>query len=299
MDPITHSLAGIAVKQAFFNKKNIALTLAIIASILPDIDYITKIWGTDVLLRYHRGITHGFLALVLISLILAFIFKNKIGFIKAFFIAFVCYGLHILFDLSNQYGTKALSPLDWNSYGFEINFIIEPWVSLPLLISFIAGLINKKKASLIALLSLLLVTSVFVSRYFFQQEARALLKKNIDANIYKVYPLPNDFLTWSFLTKSSNEVAIGIVDIFSKRVVKVELFKLNFTDPMIELSRKNKVIENFLYFASFPYAEVIREDKRIIVIWRDLAYAYMAGNRFSAKVIYDLNGKVIDAGFRI
>lgn len=299
MDPITHSLAGIAIKQAFFNKNNIAILIAIIASILPDIDYVTKIWGTDVLLRYHRGITHGVLALLLMPLLLAMIFKNKLGFVKSFVIAFICYGLHILFDVSNQYGTRALSPLDWNQYSLELNFIIEPWVSIPLLVSFIAGLMNKKRASIIAIAVMILVTTVFASRYYLQTEARALLKKNIDSNIYKIYPLPNDFLTWSFLTKTSDEINIGIVDILSKRVVKVEVFKLNYNDPMIELSKKNRVIENFLYFASYPHAKVIRENNRITVIWRDLAYSYLSGNRFTAKVIYDLNGNVLEAGFKI
>ncbi|MCX8069847.1 MAG: metal-dependent hydrolase [Thermodesulfovibrionales bacterium] len=299
MDPITHSLAGIAIKQAFFNKKNITIVLVILASILPDIDYITRFWGTDVLLRYHRGITHGILFVFILPIILAFIFKNQLGFLKSYLIAVVCYGIHIIFDLSNQYGTRALSPLDWNQYGLDINFIIEPWVSIPLLISLIAGLINKKRASIIAISTLTLIVIIFGSRYYLHGEARAFLKKNVDANIYRIYPMPNDFLVWSFLTKTSNEITIGVVDLLSKRVIKVETFTLNFSDPMIELSKKHKVIDNFLYFASYPYAQVIRENNKITVIWRDLAYAYMAGNRFSAKVIYDLNGKVLEAGFKL
>jgi inner membrane protein len=68
MDPITHGLAGTTIANLGF-KRRFAFWVLIISSIAPDIDYITRIWGEDVFLRYHRGISHGILALFIVPLI--------------------------------------------------------------------------------------------------------------------------------------------------------------------------------------------------------------------------------------
>ncbi len=298
MDPITHTLTGITVKQIGFNRKA-ALAIAIIASLLPDIDYITRMWGSDVLLRYHRGITHSLLSLFAASLFIAILFRRKCGFLYAFALSFICYGLHIALDLTNQYGTRILAPLDWNQYALDLTFIIEPWISIPLLASLVFGILNKKKAPIIAATALLTICIVIGARYYLQGEARAFLKKNIDANIYRVYPIPNDFLTWSFLTKTSEGTKIGTVDLFSRRVVTVETFDKNQSNPLIEASKNSPVVQNFLYFAKFPYAEVSRRETGATLIWRDLAYAYIGGNRFYVTLEFDKNGNVKEARFKL
>lgn len=297
MDPITHTLTGLAVKQVGFNKKA-SIAIVIIASLLPDIDYITRIWGADVLLRYHRGITHGIGALFLFPLILAFLFKNKCGFWYSFILSFIVYGLHILFDLANSYGTRILSPLDFNLYGLDIVFIIEPWLTIPLLVSLIAGILNKKRAPVIAICALLLISIVFVSRYYLQMEAKRFLKTTVDANIYMILPLPNDFFTWAYLAQTKESSELGVVDLFSKRVLVAERFN-NKKDPLIEASKEHKVVKNFLYFARTPHADVIKEGDGATVIWRELRYAYLAGNRFMVKVKFDKNGNIKEADFRI
>ena len=70
MDPITHSLAGATISRLGFKRKA-SLWVLLIASVAPDLDYISRIWGPDMFLRYHRGITHGLLALLVIPLIIA------------------------------------------------------------------------------------------------------------------------------------------------------------------------------------------------------------------------------------
>ncbi|MCX8026831.1 MAG: metal-dependent hydrolase [Thermodesulfovibrionales bacterium] len=297
MDPITHTFTGLAVKQIGFNRKA-SIAIVIIASLLPDIDYITRIWGADVLLRYHRGITHGIGALFVFPLLLAFLFKNRCGFWYSYILSFLAFGLHLLFDLTNSYGTRILSPLDFNAYSLDIMFIIEPWLTIPLLISFVAGLINKKRASIIAISAIILVSMVFASRYYLQTEAKRFLKSNIDANIYMVLPIPNDFLTWGYLTQTKEYSELGIVDLFTRRVLVAQRYE-NKKDPLIDASKENKIVKNFLYFAKTPHAEVVKTDDGSMVIWRELRYALITGERFSVKVKFDKNGNIKQAGFRI
>jgi inner membrane protein len=297
MDPITHALSGAVIHQLGFKRKA-AFFVLIFSAVAPDLDYITRLWGVDVFLRYHRGITHGILALFVFPAIISFIFRKKGGFLYYYSLSFIAYATHLLLDLTNQYGTRILSPFDWNQYSLDLTFIIDPYISVGLLLTLIIGRLNKRRSLLVTSLCVILLISYIGLRFYLKSEAKNFLKNKIDANIYVVYPLPNDFLRWSFLTKSSNNVEIGSVDLFTKRVCVYGRFNLNNEDPAVELSKKSKVVQNFLYFARFPYAEVRHDEDKIVVIWKELAYSFMSGDRFFAKIVIDKNGRIIKSSFK-
>lgn len=297
MDPITHALSGMVIHQLGF-KRRAALFVLIFSAIAPDLDYITRFWGTDIFLRYHRGITHGIFALFVFPLIMAFIFRRKGGFFYYYFISFLGYGIHLLLDLTNQYGTRILSPLDWSQYSLDLTFIIDPYITVGLLLSIIMGRVNKHRAILVAVCSVILLAGYIGGRAYLQKEVRLFLKTKVDANIYKIYPLPNDFLRWWFITGSGNEINTGFADLFTQKVCIHDKYKLNNNDPAVLESKKNRVVQNFLYFAKYPYAEVKREHNKIIVTWKELTYSFLAGERFFARVVMDKNGKVVESYFK-
>ncbi len=296
MDPFTHALSGAVIRQIGFKRKA-ALLVLLLSSVAPDLDYITRIWGIDVFLRYHRGITHGILALFAFPLLMGIIFRKKGGFFYYYFISFLGYATHLFFDLTNQYGTRILAPLDWSQYSLDLTFIIDPYITISLLLCVIMGRINKKKASLIAVCTVIFFAGYVGSRAYFKDSMTDFLKTRVDANIYKVYPLPNDFLSWWFIVKSGNEVTAGFADLFTKRVCIQEKFILDNSHPAIEKSRQTTFIKNFLYFARYPHAEVINSEKGITVIWRELSYSFLSGNRFTARVVMDKQGNVIESKF--
>jgi inner membrane protein len=297
MDPITHALSGAVIQQLGFKRKA-ALFVLIFSAIAPDLDYITRFWGTDVFLRYHRGITHGVLALFVFPAIMAFLFRKKGGFFYYYSISFLAYCVHLLMDLTNQYGTRILSPLDWNQYSLDLTFIIDPYITIGLLLAIILGRMNKQRATVIAICTVILFAGYIGGRAYLQKEVKQFLKTKMDANIYKVYPLPNDFLRWWFITRSGNETDTGFVDLFTKRVCTQDKYHMNNNNQAILESRKNRVVQNFLYFARYPYAEVKREHNRTIVTWKELSYSFMAGERFFTKVVMDKNGKVMESYFK-
>lgn len=297
MDPITHALSGGLLYQLGFKRKA-ALFVLIFSAIAPDLDYATRLWGLDLFLRYHRGITHGILALFSFPFIMAIIFRKKGGFFYYYFISFLSYGFHLFLDLTNQYGTRIFSPFDWEQYSLDLTFIIDPYISFGLILTIIVARLNKKRTAVIALCFILMLGGYIGARAYLSKKAKEFLKTNIDANIYQVYPLPNDFLRWSFLTKTSDSISTGFVDLFTKRICVYERYNLNNPDPAVEASKKTRVVQNFLYFARFPYAEVRHENGRTVVLWKELAYSFMAGDRFFAKVFFDKNGNIIKAYFK-
>lgn len=297
MDPITHGLAGAAISQLGFKRKA-AFWALLIASIAPDIDYLSRIWGTDVFLRYHRGITHGFLAWVIIPALIALIFGFRKGFFYYYFISFLGYGTHILMDLTNQYGTRILAPLDWNPYALDITFIIDPYISIGLLLCVLLCIFNKKRAAVISAMTIILLLSYAGGRYYLHNKTKDFLKTRLEANTYRICPLPNDILRWWFITKSGNEIKVGFADLFTQRVCVQETFILDEKAPLIARSKETRTVKNFLYFANFPYPEIKTDKNRRVVVWRELAYSFMPGERFVARVVFDENDKIIKSEFR-
>lgn len=297
MDPVTHGLAGTVIYNLGFRKGS-AFWVLILASFAPDFDYITRLWGADVFLRYHRGITHGILALFVVPLIIGVIFGRKRNFLYYTFLAFVAYAVHLLLDLMTQYGTRILSPLDWHQYALNLMFIIDPYVTLGFILCAIFCKIHKRKASLIALSTVVLFVCYAGGRYYLHGKTTEFLRQQLDENSYRVCPLPNDFLRWWFVAKSGDHIKVGFADLFSQRVCVQESYTLSSKDPFAERSKSTRVVRNFLYFARYPHVEVLREEEKTTVIWRELAFSFRAGEHFIAKVIFNRKGDMIDAYFR-
>lgn len=297
MDPITHVLAGATIAKLGFKRKAVIWVL-LLSSIAPDIDYITRFWGTDIFLRYHRGITHGILALFLFPAIIALIFGLKRGFFYYYFTSFLGYGAHLLMDLTNQYGTRILSPLDWEQFSLDLTFIIDPYITTGLFLCVVLWRFNKKKAVAISAITIILLIAYMGGRYYLHDRTRDFLKESLEANTYKMCPLPNDFLRWWFIVKSGDEIKVGFADLFTKRVCVQERYVVAEKDPAIERSKETRVVKNFLYFAKYPYAEVKSEKGKTTVIWRELAYSFMAGEHFVAKVVFDEQGEILKSGFK-
>ena len=294
MDPITHGFAGATIFNLGFKRKA-AFWVLLLSSIAPDFDFLTRFWGADVLLKYHRGISHGILALVVVPIIIGLIFGYKKGFFYYSFIAFFGYSAHLFMDLINQYGTRILSPLDWYQYSLDLIFIFDPYITSGLLLSVILCKFNKKRAVTIALISVLLLSVYTGGRYYLHGKSKEFLRERMDANTYMVCPLPNDFLRWWFIAKSGNEIKVGFSDLFTQRVCVQETYLITDKDPFIEISKKTKVVKNFLYFARYPYAEVKRDAGKVTVIWRELAYSFLPGEHFVAKVTFDNEGNVLNS----
>lgn len=315
MDPITHGLAGVVIRNVGFRRKA-ALGVLVLASLAPDIDHITRIFGADVFLRYHRGVTHSVFILFIIPVIFSLFFGFKKRVFYYSFLFFLGYGLHILLDLTNQYSVRLFSPLDSRRYSADLTFIIDPYVSIGFLVSIVFSRLNRKKAGTIALATFILLMSYMGTRYYFHEKTEDFLRSKLDNYICKLCPLPNDFLRWWFVARLDGITRVGFADLFTQRVYVQETY-VQGDDPAIEHSKKDEIVKSFLDFAKYPYASVRRlkteggtamnanekgaidpEKGRIEVIWRELAYSFLPGEHFRARVVMDENGKILSSSFK-
>src|SRR5439155_13376966 len=123
-----------------------------LAAEAPDLDVLALFKGPVFGFAHHRGFTHSFVGLLLVSAIV-------VGFIRCvwrlrgrktnipnlpprwgllFLFAYVAGLSHILLDFTNNYGVRPFWPFWEKWYSWDIVFIVEPII----LILLVAGLVH-------------------------------------------------------------------------------------------------------------------------------------------------------------
>ena len=141
MDNVTHSLFGYALGRALVRpnasreRERAGIYSAVIASNLPDTDFVVRFFAADPQLAYllhHRGHTHTLLLAIPLGLLTGLLCaracsvrdpreRREVALIGA-----LAGLLHIAFDALNNYGVHPFWPLDNRWYYGDAVFIIEP-----------------------------------------------------------------------------------------------------------------------------------------------------------------------------
>ncbi len=147
MDTITHGIAGALIGKAFFSREKRVVPVATFAvtvgAMFPDIDIVRYGFSSDPLaiVKYHRAITHSFIALPFWAIALALLTRALLPFVKRQFpklsdlespslpllTFFYAVGLasHILLDGMTSFGTRMWTPLSQTRVAWDILFIID------------------------------------------------------------------------------------------------------------------------------------------------------------------------------
>ncbi|MEZ6003726.1 MAG: metal-dependent hydrolase [Planctomycetota bacterium] len=149
MDPVTHMTLGAAVALSLSNHANrrASAGAGVIAGLLPDADVFIRSSADPLLaIEYHRGFTHGWVfqpvtALVAIglSLLLGRLFRHR-GSARPMFLAILAAALsHPFCDLWTSYGTRVNWPFSEARPALDLVSVIDPLLTLPLLIAAVVG----------------------------------------------------------------------------------------------------------------------------------------------------------------
>lgn len=272
-----------------------------ISSVAPDIDYAARIWGVETFLAYHRGPTHGVLALALAPGLMALIaagFKRE--FFYYYFVGFLGYGVHILMDLTNQYGTKALWPISDTMYSLDLIFIIDPYILIALSSALVLIKMRKDKAVLIAATVFVLLACNVGLKYHLHEKAMKNIRQQAgDYVVRRVSPFPASYLRWWFVVENHEEYKTGMIDMLLSKVYFDRVFAKPGDDQRIYKSRGIRTVKIFLDFARLPHASVEnRADGASVVTWRELSFTFLPGEHFSAKVFFDRDQKLVKSYFK-
>jgi inner membrane protein len=145
MDNFTHTLFGLALAKAGGEQITpLATTTLVIASNMPDIDSVMQFRGAFYNLEYHRGITHSFVGLFVLSLFLTLIlvfldkrfrlrhdmFRRPIRPLRIFGLAYLAGLLHLFLDYTNNYGVRPFLPFSDRWFYGDFIFVADPWIWL-------------------------------------------------------------------------------------------------------------------------------------------------------------------------
>src|SRR5271155_2614805 len=144
MDTITHGIAGALIGKGFFSRKaaRVVVFSATVGAMFPDIDVVAEIFSRDPLaiVKYHRAITHSFIALPFFAAILAWLTRSGVAFAKkrwnlrdwdapSWGILFVIYAIaiasHIFLDAMTSFGTRIWYPFSQQRVAWDLLFIID------------------------------------------------------------------------------------------------------------------------------------------------------------------------------
>ncbi|MBL4889108.1 MAG: metal-dependent hydrolase [Candidatus Lindowbacteria bacterium] len=141
MDNLTHSLIGFTMAKAGLEKKCGKGTVAalVIASSLPDIDFLYAIPQPDQAWMYRRMLTHSLVGMPLLALLAAFVFSKfspNISYWKRFGLYFLGIVVHVFFDAVNSYGVVFLYPFVMTRYELSWVFVVDLFIWAILLYPF-------------------------------------------------------------------------------------------------------------------------------------------------------------------
>ena len=131
MDPLTHGITGALLGKGFLAERNerVAVFAATLGAVFPDIDTVADFVSRDPLaiVKYHRAITHSFVALPFFALLLAFLTPPVLALLKRRYpqlrdvespsraMLTLIYGVglasHILLDGMTSFGTRMWYPI--------------------------------------------------------------------------------------------------------------------------------------------------------------------------------------------
>ena len=150
MEPITHFLTGACIRDRPDSIRKTALATATVtlAAEAPDLDVLGELKGRVFGFAHHRGFTHSFLGIALVSAAVVGLMYGawrlrgrklnnpdlppRWGLLFGF--AYLAGLSHILLDYTNNYGVRPFWPFSEKWYSWDIVFIVEP-ILLILLVS--------------------------------------------------------------------------------------------------------------------------------------------------------------------
>jgi len=325
MDPLTHTLTGLMLSRAGLKRLSAHATpILLLAANVSDIDVFTLFFGQATYLRYHRYITHAFLAaplLALLPVVAVRLFARKpFHWTWAYAVSLLGVATHPLLDWMNSYGVRFLWPFSEKWYRLDIVSLGDVWISVALVLALIVPMLARLVSSEIgarpgsgrglaiaALCFLLLYPS---GRYLLHERALEVLNSRLyeGQDPVRIAALPDPFspLRWRGLVETGQFYSVFDVSLLAEfdPTAGRMLYK---PEPgpretaAAAAARSTPAFRSFLKFSQYPYWRFLPADQppeAIRVEAMDLRFGEPLRPRFVATAIVDRDGRVAESRFR-
>lgn len=293
--------------RAGFNRKTALATATMtLAAEAPDLDVFGAVRGRVFAFAHHRGFTHSFLGLVLVSLVVVgFMYlvwrlrgrktndpslPPRWGLLFVF--AYVAGLSHILLDFTNNYGVRPFWPFSERWYSWDIVFIVEPVLLIALVLGLIVpgfvALINEEigarqkgpRGRGAAITALIVVVLTWLVRDYEHRRALGALNARTyeQAAAIRVGAYPNMFtpFSWRGVVETKAFFALANVDSLKPDVDPGGDMDIRYKpeETPIATAAKNTLLGRvYLDWAKFPITETeVLAEGGYVVRFEDLRF---------------------------
>jgi inner membrane protein len=305
MDSVTQLALGSAVGYAVIGNKvgRKAIAWGAFLGTLPDLDVLVPFDNAVESFTYHRSFSHSLLVHLIISPFIAWLIMKVHPStaqyrMRWFWMVFLCLSTHAILDTFTVYGTQLLWPLNEYPFGVSNIFIIDPLVTVPLLIGLgVALWLHRSpsrafKANAIGtgISCLYLAWSLLAKVIIDDKIENALQARNIDTPHVVSTPAPLNTLLWRFVAMNDDHYHIGYVSLFDT-IEDVETTRYETRSDLLASIRDDWGVARLLWFTKGFNSVQLRDNK---VVLSDLRMGVECGYVFNF-VVGERNGDVISA----
>jgi len=300
MDNLTHTLTAVAISQTGLNRRTRFATLTVILGAnVPDIDIVAGLKNGTAYLRYHRGITHSFVGIIVIAVILWGVMSWMVRRLNPkpglplsdrwlFLAAFLGTSSHLLLDFTNAYGIRPFPPFSGRWYAWDIMFIFDPLLvvilalslGVPWLLRLVSEEVGTPRPTLArgAVFALSALVALWGLRDFAHGRALSILDSRTysDQNPVRLgaFPLPANPFNWTGVVETETAFHIAKVNAMDSGNPPeiLQVFRKPEASPALDAALKTETGRVLMDFARFPWGQVEKTEDGFRVSVCDLRF---------------------------
>jgi inner membrane protein len=319
MDPLTHTLTGLAVSRAGLNRWSAHATpILLLAANAPDCDLVSWAGGSAMYLQFHRHITHALIAIpfmaVLPVLFVRLFARKQFNWKRAYVVSLIGAATHPILDWLNVYGIRWFLPFSGEWLRADIVHIVDLWLWAILLLAAAAPMLSALVSSEIgarsgggrglAIFALCFLVAYCGGRYFIHQRATAVL----DSRIYDgqaplrvaAFPGPANPFAWTGLVETRRSYTLYRMNLLQEfdPVAGNTFYKAEpgpYEAAAADIAKRTDVFRAFLDFSQYPlwrFTAVEDPQPAIRVEVMDLRFGDPTNPHFVASALVTPDGRV-------
>jgi inner membrane protein len=289
VDSLTHIALGACMGDAFAGKQlsKRAMFLGAVAQSVPDIDFVASLWtNTSENLLAHRGFTHSFLFVLLITPLLAFVAErwhrpHDISIKKWMLFFGVQAFIHLLLDGMNVYGVGWFEPFSHYRVSYNWIFVADPFYSVWLGVAFVVLLVLKrnhhKRSWWIKFgvgMSTIYLLYCGLNKIKIDHDVRDVFRKqHISFNNYFTTPTPLNNWLWYVVAENDSGYNIGYRSLFD-RERKIDFHFIPRNDFLLEPVKHHEDLQKLIRFSKRYYSVQSWNDT---LVFNDIRFGQMIG----------------------
>ena len=289
MDSLTHLVLGAAIGEAILGKKigRKAMLWGALADTIPDFDVFASPCFTDAQqLLVHRGITHSFLFLIIMSPLLGWLFskwftKSEVSWKSWTWLFFWGMLSHVFIDALTAYGTGWFEPFSSYRVSFNTIFVADPFYTIPFLICVIIALIAKNgsakraKWNKIGLIisSLYLLFTIVNKWHVHHTMQESLDKQNVVTNDFVTTPTPLNNFLWMAYSRDNTGYWFGYYSVFDQ-TRDISFYHVNHNHSLLQPFENDESVKKLKQFSKDYYCITTHDSA---VYFNDIRFGQMGG----------------------